>query len=617
MQTASTVQILDANNQNISPATCIDSVYYEYSSGGNTYRMSLRNRIIIAGSGITEINAKSEPEVSGTNNNATLKWPQYFYRLDNAGSNGYIYTLNSEHKNVGAKLAQFINLQYFNQLQAIGNLNSSFLRTDGGNVMFGELQVRLQSDAKLETPSNCSIMISPSTGKIFDFNDTRNGNKKFSIITENFNQDELNYKVNVQCTDSALLSVSTGELDISAHKSFCLTTGESAILAQGKKLILSTSTGSNCFEEVSDYDIVVGDTNKSGMFVKDSSMTIQSINPEVSTIGDINIVGGNSVRIQQEGSAELYLYDIPLINPNPSDNVTYDSSHHYSLKYYNGDRTMKFTKDANLIFISGDDTITYWKPESDRLENDDEIQDLTIYSQTLNIGLESGTYTQYPTFQLSENNINLYTALIRSGEVVKPVISPQQPDSPFIDLATINGQSLLGSNQFNFATTENITNGWKLDFETASTTTTYQILGANSAQRTQLSTVGGQKKMSFNNAVTFNGSGDLYAHVMYQSSDARVKKDITDVEINEYDLPAIRQFRMKDGRDNIRYGYIAQELEKTHPELVDSLSGEGSVKRVDYTSATFLTIAHMQKKMDYMQNEIDELKKLIKQLLKK
>lgn len=368
---------------------------------------------------------------------------------------------------------------------------------------------------------------------------------------------------------------------------------------------------------MSDYDIVVGDTNKSGMFVKDSSMTIQSINPDIATIGDINIIGGKSVHIQKKESPELYLYDIPLINPNPSDNVAYDSSHHYSLKYYNGSSTMKFTKDSNLIFKSGENTVTYWKPNNDMLENDDEINDVTIYSQTLNIGQAAGTYVQYPTLQPSENNSNLYTAVIRSGEVTQPVVNSQQPATPFIDLATINGQSLLGSTQFNFATSESITNGWKLDFVTSQSTNTYQILGTTSQQRQGLSTQGGEKKMSINNAVTFNGAGDLYAHVMYQSSDERVKKDITDVEINEYDLPAIRQFRMKEGRDNIRYGYIAQELEKTHPELVDSLSGAGSVKRVDYTSATFLTIAHMQKKMDYMQNEIDELKERIKELLKK
>lgn len=50
MITAKTLQLLDANNVNISPAVCVESLYYEKNEGGETYRMSLRNRMVIAGS---------------------------------------------------------------------------------------------------------------------------------------------------------------------------------------------------------------------------------------------------------------------------------------------------------------------------------------------------------------------------------------------------------------------------------------------------------------------------------------------------------------------------------------------------------------------------------------
>jgi hypothetical protein len=50
MRTARTSQILDANNNNISPATCVESLYFEMTNdNGVTYRMGIRDRMLIAG----------------------------------------------------------------------------------------------------------------------------------------------------------------------------------------------------------------------------------------------------------------------------------------------------------------------------------------------------------------------------------------------------------------------------------------------------------------------------------------------------------------------------------------------------------------------------------------
>ena len=49
MRTARTSQILDANNNNISPATCVESLYFEMINEGVTYRMGIRDRMVIAG----------------------------------------------------------------------------------------------------------------------------------------------------------------------------------------------------------------------------------------------------------------------------------------------------------------------------------------------------------------------------------------------------------------------------------------------------------------------------------------------------------------------------------------------------------------------------------------
>ena len=48
MTTARTAQILDSNNNNISPATSIESLYFEMTSKNVRYRMSLRSRFMVA-----------------------------------------------------------------------------------------------------------------------------------------------------------------------------------------------------------------------------------------------------------------------------------------------------------------------------------------------------------------------------------------------------------------------------------------------------------------------------------------------------------------------------------------------------------------------------------------
>ena len=56
MRTAKTIQLLDANNNNVSPAVCIDSLYFELpGNDGNMYRMSLRNRTLIASDNISQL----------------------------------------------------------------------------------------------------------------------------------------------------------------------------------------------------------------------------------------------------------------------------------------------------------------------------------------------------------------------------------------------------------------------------------------------------------------------------------------------------------------------------------------------------------------------------------
>lgn len=81
------------------------------------------------------------------------------------------------------------------------------------------------------------------------------------------------------------------------------------------------------------------------------------------------------------------------------------------------------------------------------------------------------------------------------------------------------------------------------------------------------------------------------------TSDIRLKRDIQQISDHVY------SFRFKDS-DKLHYGFIAQELEKNHPDLV----GEGEYKTVNYNSALSLYIAELENRVKMLENEINNLK---------
>lgn len=99
MITAKTLQLLDANNINISPAVCVESLYYEKNEEGETYRMSLRNKMIIAGN-------------IGDNDNSmtgdALTVPSYSIKKVSSGDL-VVYELNSGSVDISQEVTQYIN----------------------------------------------------------------------------------------------------------------------------------------------------------------------------------------------------------------------------------------------------------------------------------------------------------------------------------------------------------------------------------------------------------------------------------------------------------------------------------------------------------------------------
>lgn len=93
----------------------------------------------------------------------------------------------------------------------------------------------------------------------------------------------------------------------------------------------------------------------------------------------------------------------------------------------------------------------------------------------------------------------------------------------------------------------------------------------------------------------------------YSHSDKNLKNNIVDIseeKINYLlDLNPVEFTCKLDIKNNIHYGFIAQDLEKIYPELVKD--SEKGYRKVNYMELIPLIVS----KMKNMQNEIDELKK--------
>jgi hypothetical protein len=94
---------------------------------------------------------------------------------------------------------------------------------------------------------------------------------------------------------------------------------------------------------------------------------------------------------------------------------------------------------------------------------------------------------------------------------------------------------------------------------------------------------------------------------IFNSSDERLKKNITTITNNELDslfvLNPVHYLYKHDKNEKLHYGLIAQDVEKVFPELVENNNISG-YKTVNYQEFIPLMLA----KMKSMQNEIDELK---------
>lgn len=117
----------------------------------------------------------------------------------------------------------------------------------------------------------------------------------------------------------------------------------------------------------------------------------------------------------------------------------------------------------------------------------------------------------------------------------------------------------------------------------------------------------GTQKAYIDTDGNFVATGDVVAY-----SDARLKSNIETLEDRGFLRPV--EFD-KDGKHNI--GFIAQEVQKVYPELVNGNEGEEGYLSLNYgavTAALETQIIRQQEEIDNLKKEVEELKELVKQL---
>ena len=303
MQTATTLQLLDANNNNISPAVCVDSLYFEKTIDTRTYRMSLKNRTIVASDTMNENFSINAPDI------ASLELP-YFTVTKSTPNGDFIWQLNTSTYKVGETLNNLIDDKLKKEYYNKGYTDAQYLHVDGTNRMKSDFYVGTEKGYDLHVFSK-----NASSGISF-------ANDQFGLWRDTSNLMTLKNDGSINLTSlTGAISTNSSTYGTVAN-SISLTTPRAA----GAKILLSASNVS----VYSDVTQILSDNVRIGR--NDSSITL----------GAATAFKQAETRI----NGSLFINDVEFAFINPS---TYDSSHVTTLSLNNQNK-MVWSKLPQLNF---------------------------------------------------------------------------------------------------------------------------------------------------------------------------------------------------------------------------------------------------------------------------
>ena len=563
MQTATTLQLLDANNNNISPAVCVDSLYFEKTIETKTYRMSLKNRTIVASDTMNENFSITASDIQ------SLELP-YFTVTKSTPNGDFIWQLNTSTYRVGEKLDELIDKKLADTYYNKEYTNAQYLHVDGTNRMKSHFYVGTDTNYDMYVFSeNASSGISFANNQFGLWRNTSN-----LMTVKNDGSINLTSLTGAISTNSSTYGTTANSITLAARR-----------VAGGKILLSAPAVTVN-----SDVAQILSTTTRIGK--NDCSITLGAT------------TAFNSAQTRINGS--LFINDVEFAFINPS---TYDSSHVTTLAV-NSRNKMVWSKLPRLNFnyiIDNDDEDNEVGTYETFL---DSSTDTSLYIKTFNVYAGESSKSTRHLFRHKDdfaNSIN-FRALI-SGSTNLPIITPTNSSDNYINFKTINGNSLLGVGNLQFLTAADVATYSQITLKRDDNSSQHYLLGIMNPSSGMTNAT-----LNYFESLYYTNTGTMYAVQYFASSDERLKTNISEVS-DSITLPTIKEFDFIDTSIH-SYGYIAQELEACgHEELVSTDSS--GYKKVDYNAAHSLHIAKLEKENADLKNRIEKLEKLVSSLIEK
>ena len=303
MQTATTLQLLDANNNNISQAVCVDSLYFEKTIETKTYRMSLKNRTIVASDTLNTDFSIDAKDIT------SLELP-YFTVTKSTPNGEFIWQLNTSTYKIGETLDRLIDDKLANTYYNKGYTDAQYLHVDGTNRMKSDFYVGTEKGYDLHVFSkNASSGISFANDQFGLWRDTSN-----LMTLKNDGSINLTSLTGAISTNSSTYGTVANSISLTAPR------------AAGAKILLSAPNVS----VYSDVAQILSNNVRIGR--NDSSITL----------GAATAFKQAETRI----NGSLFINDVEFAFINPS---TYDSSHVTTLSLNNQNK-MVWSKLPQLNF---------------------------------------------------------------------------------------------------------------------------------------------------------------------------------------------------------------------------------------------------------------------------
>lgn len=561
MKTAKSLQLLDVQNNNISPAVGVESIFYEETDGKN-----ITNRKPL--SFVSDIETQQDNIKSEVFGRASVTFVDSS-KMSNENDPISVYQLEFNQINLG-EIKKWVNSELntrVSNLEPVVNVNSTNIRRINSSILrltntidWFCVQDYFFRDG--ENPNNSQLsgfrILSEASGGIGHGSDGRpvrivqgelNGLPSADLYenTEKNSGNDSTYRQWFNNTkNSSYLSIKMG-ID--------------AVDSNGKKY----HTGSNYFYQ----------------------------NPAQNMLNGSLFFTSNDY--EQADPNTRAIYHAPSLQINPNRRFPYLPG--YSPLWLDNGNTY-------ILALAADD------PSVSRPNSDTPVHMSWINSEALNNLDESIKYFNSSLAQFWNSSINVGNN-VSVGSYVNSSINNLK-NSINTSIGALYTKDTSTVKQY----IDSSINGSKVKLGSINKNGTYYLLSCgydnipggqiNAAQPLSNAYIGLD---TARNQMWYIQNNNLYGGLIYSTSDERMKKDIKSIEDSDINTFTPKSFTWKDS-NKPSFGFIAQEVEKEYPELVDSDS-EG-YKKVNYDGALSLLVGKLINKINSLELRIQELEEKIR-----